>query len=118
TEELAEELEVRGLATAGTGAGEFEQGLQQLDVLHLARVERVPVHLRKREEELPVRRLLVVKRRQRHHVDRLVAFLALALDGAHLDAEAAARAVRGGDLQRESIRPELAPAGGRRLEGG
>ena len=54
-EELAQELEVRGLAAAGAGAGELEQGLEQLDVLDLARVERVPVHLRQVEEELPVR---------------------------------------------------------------
>ena len=68
------------------------------------------------EEEPPVLRLLLPSLGHRHHVDGLVPDLALALGGAHLDAERAAGAVFGRDLERVARVGELAPAGRRRLE--
>jgi hypothetical protein len=65
-EQLAEQLEVRGLAAAGAGPGELEQRLQELDAAHGAEVDPAAAVDRDRLEELDVRagRLAVVHRRQ------------------------------------------------------
>src|SRR4029453_18179453 len=118
TEELAQELEIGRLAAAGAGARELEERLEELAVLHLTRVEQVPVGLGQAEEEDPVPRFRLAKRWLRRHVDGSVADLALALGRADLDAQRAAGAILGGDLERIPGFTELGPARRRRLERG
>ena len=52
-EQLGDELDVRGLATAGAGARELEQRLQRLGALHRIVRQGVAVDLGKRQEEVP-----------------------------------------------------------------
>src|SRR5262249_48210105 len=106
------------LAAPRAGAGELEERLQQLDVLHQRRVERRAVRRREPQEEAPVDDLGVVHRPGRHHVNGLVLDLALALGRAQLDAEPTARAVLGRHLKRVTGPLELAPLRGGGLESG
>ena len=116
-EELREELEVRRLPAPRAGPREFEEGQEQLDVLDLTGVERVPIRIRQREEEVPARRVGRVPRRPLHHVDGPVPRLALALRRTDLHTERAPGAITRRDLQGEPRLAELAPPGGSRLEG-
>ena len=115
-EELGEQLDVGRLAASCARSGKFEQRFEQLRIFNLRMREAVAIELRQRQEEVPVLRLGVAKRRLRQHVDRLVPHLALALRRANLHAQAASGAILGRYLQRVTHRLEAAPSRRRRLE--
>ena len=99
-EQLGQELQVRGLAAAGAGAGELEQRLQHLRALDRSRLHERPVDLRQRQEEVPVGALALDVVGLRQRVERLVVLELLVAGGAGLDADPAAGAVVGRDLDR------------------
>src|SRR5450759_410368 len=98
-EQLRRELQIRRLAAARAGAGEFEQRLEELRALDGGRLRLRPVALRQAEEEGEVLALLPHERRLRRHAQRLLA-RAPALRGADLHAQIAPGAVLWGDLDR------------------
>src|SRR4029453_1104643 len=93
SEQLRQESQVRRLATAGAGARELEERLQQLGALHGASAEPWVAMLGQVEEELPVGAFSRANRRLGHHVQRLVMRDYLAFDGAYFDTKAAPGAV-------------------------
>ncbi len=117
-EQLGHQLDVRGLAAAGAGAGELEQRLEQLHVLHLVQGENSAVGLGDLEEEIPVGGFAFAQRRLGHHVDGAVLDFALALGRADLHAQGAAGAIFGRHLQGVLAVLHVLPAGGNGLEGG
>ena len=78
-EQLREQLDVGRLAAAGACAGEFEQRLEQLHVLHQVVRQTATVEIRDIQEEVPVAAFRLAKRRLGDHVDGFVLGLALAL---------------------------------------
>ena len=115
-EQLRHHLDVRSFAATGAGAGELEQRLQQLRVLHLAVRELLARQLRDGQEVVPVLVVLLAQRRLRLHVDGAVLGFALALGRAHRDAQSAAGAIFRRDLQGVLQLGEFAPLGNRSLE--
>ena len=105
--ELREEFEVRGLAAAGAGAGEFDERGEELRALHGGEIEAGAVGFGEREEEVPVGAFGGEESGLRGHVDGLVARVGLVLGGADLDAERAAGAVFGRDLKRVFVAGEI-----------
>ena len=100
-EELGQELQVRRLAAAGAGAGELEQRLQHLRALDRRRLYerrgRSPAASRKNSQFSRSRSRCSALRQR---VERLVAGELLVLGRADLDADPAAGAVVGRDLDR------------------
>ena len=117
-EQLRHQLDVGGFAATRAGAGEFEQGLQQLDVFHLAQAESAAVGFRNLQEEVPVVALGFAQRHLGRHVDGLVLGLALGLGRADFHAQRAAGAILRRHLQRVLHLLEFLPARRGRLEGG
>ena len=119
-EELRQEFEVGRLAAAGAGARELEQRLQHLRALDGRRLHLASVDLGKREEEIPVLALALEVVGLRQRVERLVIRILLVLRRTRLDADAAAGAVVGRNLDghphpRQVLRaPLLRPEAGRR----
>jgi hypothetical protein len=99
SEELGEQLDVRGFTAAGACAGELEERLEELHILHLREGKLLARNLRQSEEELPVAGFALAKGRLRDHVDGLVLGFALGLGRAGLDAERAAGAIFRRNLQ-------------------
>ena len=91
-------FEIRRFAAAGAGAGEFEQRLLDLLRTDGADFDFAAVEFGKVEEEIPVVALGEAERRLRLHVDGSEARFLLVLDGANIDADGAAGAVFGRDL--------------------
>ena len=98
-EQLRQELEVRRLTATGAGPRELEERLGKLRALDVGGDPR-PVHLRKVEEELEVSPLAVTDIVLRLHVDRLPLGIRLVAAGTDLNAQVAAGAVVGSDLDR------------------
>ena len=98
-EELGDQLDVGRFAATGAGAGELEQRLEQLDVLHLGGRKQLAVGFGKAQEEIPVGGFGFAQRRLGRHVDGAVLDFALALGRADFHAERAAGAIFGGDLK-------------------
>src|SRR5262249_12071504 len=117
-EKLRHELDVGRLAAAGACAAELEERLHELDVFDLGGREDGAIGLGDLEEEIPVGGFTLPDGWLRDHVDRLVLHFALALGGTDLDAEGAAGAIFGGDLQGVLAILHVLPAGGCGLEGG
>ena len=105
-EQLRDELHVRRLAAAGAGPGELEQRQQELRTLDRVELDLRAVDVGDREEEVPAGPLPRQVRDLRLHVDRLVLDLRLVLGRADVDAQAAARAIVGGDLERRTSSPD------------
>ena len=99
-EQLREQLQVRGFAAAGAGAGELEQRLEELRAAHGAEVDPRAVRRRQALEELDVLALRFQQRFTLVEVDRLVHGISAARDRACFDAQPAAGAVLDVDLQR------------------
>ncbi len=97
-EQLRQQLHVRRLAAAGARAGELEQGLEELTVLRVL-PKCGAVRLRDLQEVFEVVALTLAMLAEHLHVDRLAARLGLVLGRADLDAQRAAGAVLGCDLQ-------------------
>ncbi len=85
-EKLGQQLQVRRLAAARAGAGEFKQRVKQLYVLDLRMRQAIAIDRRQSLEEVPVLYLRLAQRRLHLHVDCLVLGFALALHWADLDA--------------------------------
>ncbi len=117
-EQLGQQLDVGRFAAAGAGAGELEQGLEQLHVLHLVEREHGALGLGNLQEEVPVGGFAFAQRRLGHHVDGAVLDFALALGGADLHAEGAAGAIFGRHLQGVLALLHILPAGRNGFEGG
>ncbi len=115
-EQPGHQRDVRSFAATGAGAGELEQRLQQLLVLHLAVRELLARELGNLQEVVPVLVVLLAQRRLRLHVDGAVLGLALALGRADRDAQPATGAIFRRHLQRVLQLGEFAPLGDRRLE--
>ena len=115
-EELGEQLDVRRLAAAGAGPGVLEERLEELRALDVE-LDLGPVDLRQAEEEGVVLALRVAQRALRLHVDRLVLRVRLVLGRADHDAQRAAGAVLGRDLDRVLHALELVALEVDRLEG-
>ena len=98
SEKLREQLEVGRFAAARAGAGEFEQRLLHLLLADGSDLDRAAVEFGDFEEEVPVVALGNAQRRLRRHVEGLETRLLLVLDRADVDADAAAGAVFGRDL--------------------
>ena len=98
-EQLREQLDVRGLAAAGAGTWEFEQRLEQLHVFDVVMGERLAVEFGKLLEELPVAIFTAADGRLGPQIDGLGLTVGFALDRADLDAQTAAGAVFGRNLQ-------------------
>ena len=107
TEQLRDELDVRGLPTAGARPGELEQGLEHLRPLHGVVGQEITVQGRDGLEVLPPASFEVAVGECRLHVDRLVADLGLALGRAHVHADPASGAVVGRDLYGQSMASEI-----------
>ena len=90
-EQLREQLQVRGLAAAGAGAGELEQRLEELRAAHGAEVDPRAVAARQLLEERDVLALGVQPRLARVEVDRLAHRVPARRHRARLDAQPASR---------------------------
>ena len=112
---MREELEVGRFATTGAGAGVFEERFEELRGLHIG-LGAVAGRIRDREEEVVVFAFRVAERGLRSHVEGLVTRVRLVLRGTNHDAERAAGAVLGGDLDREFVALEAGGFEGRVLE--
>ena len=99
-EELREQLDVRRLAATRARARELEERLLHLHFAHVLSRHLAAIHLRNREEEIPVRALGFAQRRLRLHVDRLQARFGFVPRRANIHANAAAGAIFHRDLQR------------------
>ena len=99
-EELGQHLEVRRLAAALAGARVLEQRLQHLRALHRRRIDERPVDLGDREEEVEALSLDLEVLELGLEVDRAMADRLLGVRRARVDADPAARAVVGRDLDR------------------
>ena len=117
-EELGDQLDVRGFAAAGAGAGELKERPEQLDVLHLGGRKQLAVGFGKAEEEIPIGGFGFAQRRLGHHIDGAVLDFALALGGADFDAEGAAGAIFGRDLKGVLAILHVLPARGDGFEAG
>src|SRR5579884_1459883 len=117
-EQLRRQLDVGRFAAAGTGPGELEERREQLRVLDGGQVEVVAANVRQGEEKLPVGPLLLAQGRLGSHVDRFVLHIALVFNRAGFDAEAAAGAVFGRDLQAVFHAGKLFEVSVHRLEAG
>src|SRR6185369_5176536 len=71
-EQLGEELQIGGLATAGTGTGVFEGRADQLAAAQGIQLELGRVHVGQCQEEVVIGGLCSPKRRLELHVDGLV----------------------------------------------
>ena len=111
-EQLRQELQVRRLAAPGAGAGELEQGLQELGAAHRAEVDSRAIVHRQLLEERDVVALGVEQRLARAEVDRLADRLFGRRHRTRLDAQPAAGAVLDVHLQRVLASGSPAPFSG------
>ena len=100
TEELGQHLEIRRLAAPFAGARVLEQRLQHLGALHRRRIDERPVDLGDREEEVEPLALDLEVLELGLEVDRAVTDRLLRVRRARVDADPAARAVVGRNLDR------------------
>ena len=97
---MREQLKVRRFAAARTRAGVFDQRLVELAGFDLG-LDELAVGLEQRKEELVVEAFGLAQRKLRGHVERFVLGVRLVLGRTHLNAQRAARAILGRDLDGE-----------------
>ncbi len=115
-EQLRHQLDVRRFAAAGAGAGELEQRLQQLHVLHLAQREQACGRSREASGRSPSWRLPASRSGGcGTMLMALVLHLALALGRADLHAQPAAGAILRRHLQRVLAAPSCPSSARARL---
>ena len=110
-------FKVRCFAATSARAGELEQGLQKLRVLHLRMRNAVAIKFGKPQEVFPIEAFGLAQRVLRLHIDGLMFYFGFALRRANLHAQFATGAIFRRHLERVTEGLKLAPTGFGGLKG-